>query len=59
MLLLLAYMSRNLGKTYLISQLGSGLANKYGIWEGVIKNGIAFLKDISNVIFLWEEDEGN
>ena len=41
-------------KTYLITPLGSGLANKYGIWEKVIKPGLECLKDYSNVVFLYE-----
>lgn len=30
-------MSENKNKTYLISKLGSGLANRYGIFEGIIE----------------------
>lgn len=43
-------------KTFYISQLGAGLANKYYIWENIIKKGLEKnLKDFSNVVFLWEE----
>lgn len=40
--------------TFLISPIGSGLANKYHIWERVIKPGIKTLGKYKNVIFLWE-----
>lgn len=40
---------------FLITQLGGGLANKYGIWEAVIKPGIEVLRTYKNVQFLWEE----
>ena len=43
-------------KIFYISQLGAGLANKYYIWENVIKQGLEKnLKDFANVVFLWEE----
>lgn len=39
---------------YLISELGSGLANKYNIFEQIIKPRIKKdFKDYKNVIFLW------
>ncbi len=44
-------------KLFLISQLGSGLANRHCIWEKVIKSGIEILRNYPNVIFLWEVDE--
>ena len=40
-------------KEFLISQLGSGLANKYKIWEEIIEKGIAGLKKYPNVKFLF------
>jgi len=40
-------------KTFLISQLGSGLANKYHIWEEVIRPGLEVLKKYPNVKFLF------
>ena len=51
------YISINPDKTFLISQLGSGLANRYHIWEKVIKLGLELLRNYNNVIFLWEIDE--
>jgi len=43
-------------KTFYISQLGAGLANKYNIWENVIKQGLEKnLQQYPNVVFLWEE----
>lgn len=42
-------------KTFYISQLGAGLANKYKIWENIIKDGLEKnLKDCLNVVFLWD-----
>ena len=43
--------------TYLISRLGSGLANKYKIWEKVIKDGLKVLEKYPNVRFLYSEGE--
>jgi hypothetical protein len=41
-------------KNFYISQLGGGLANKYKIWDFIIKDGLEInLKNFSNVIFLW------
>ncbi len=45
----------NPSQTFLITELGSGLANKYKIWEKVIKPGLEELRRYSNVVFLWEE----
>lgn len=43
-------------KKFYISQLGGGLANKYNIWEKVIKNGLEKnLQEFPNVVFLWEK----
>lgn len=47
----------NPDKTYLISRLGAGLANRYKIWEIVIKPGLQVLKRYSNVVFLWEDND--
>ena len=42
--------------TFYISQLGGGLANKYYIWQCVIKNGLKMaLNHYENVVFLWDE----
>lgn len=40
---------------YLISKLGSGLANKYQIWEKIIQPGLQELKSHKNVQFLFED----
>jgi hypothetical protein len=43
-------------KIFYISQLGGGLANKYRIWEGLIKeNLIKTLQHYDNVVFCWKE----
>jgi len=48
---------KNSDKIYYISQLGGGLANRYKIWEQVIKPGLEkyFLR-YDNVVFLWGKD---
>ena len=44
----------NPDKTYLISKLGAGLANKYKIFEKIIEPNIKNdLKEFKNVKFLW------
>ncbi len=43
--------------TFLISKLGSGLANKYGIYEKIIKEGLRPLRKYQNVKFLFDLDE--
>lgn len=40
--------------TFLISKLGGGLANKYNIFEKVIRPGLECLKEYDNVKFLYE-----
>ena len=43
-------------KTFYISQLGGGLANKYKIWERLIRhNLVRALSDLDNVIFCWPD----
>ena len=43
-------------KTFYVSQLGGGLANRYKIWELVIKDGLEkALNQYENVVFLWDE----
>ncbi|MBT6047694.1 MAG: hypothetical protein HOG49_12815 [Candidatus Scalindua sp.] len=39
---------------FLISKLGSGLANKYGIWEKIICNRLKELIEVDNVEFLFD-----
>lgn len=49
-------LSKNPQKTYYISQLGAGLANRYKIWEEVIHPRlIKYLSCYENVVFLWDE----
>lgn len=51
------FIEKNMDKTFYISQLGGGLANRYKIWEQVIKPGLE--KNFScydNVVFLWDKD---
>ena len=41
-------------KTFYISQLGSGLANKYFIWQKLIEHNIVrVLDNYENVVFCW------
>lgn len=43
-------------KIFYISQLGAGLANKYYIWENIIKQGLEKnLQQYPNVVFLWDK----
>lgn len=51
------FIEKNQDKTFYISQLGGGLANRYKIWEQVIKPGLEKdFSDYENVIFLWDKD---
>ena len=43
---------KNHERTYLISKLGAGLANKYKIYEVVIQNGLKKLELFDNVVML-------
>ena len=44
----------NPDKIFLISKVGAGIANKYGIWEEVIEPTLPiFLMDLENVVLLW------
>jgi hypothetical protein len=44
-------------KTFYISQLGGGLANRYKIWEILIKPNIeGLLNKFDNVVFCWDKD---
>jgi len=46
--------AKNPDKIYLISKVGSGLANRYKIFEEVIEpNMKKDLRDFKNVVFLW------
>jgi hypothetical protein len=55
---LMKIIQQNPNAVFLISKLGAGLANRYGIWEEVIKNGLENnLTSCENVLFLWENGE--
>lgn len=53
LILLISSIDNNYNKTFLISPIGSGLANRYHIWEEVIKDGLEVLIDFPNVKFLY------
>lgn len=40
-------------KTFLLSPIGSGLANRYHIWEEIIREGLEVLRKYPNVKFLY------
>lgn len=43
-------------KIFYISQLGGGLANRYKIWEKLIRhNLVRSLTDLDNVVFCWSD----
>ena len=51
------FIEKNTDKTFYISQLGGGLANRYKIREKVIKPGLEkYFSHYDNVVFLWEKD---
>jgi hypothetical protein len=44
-------------KVFYISQLGGGLANRYLIWENLIReNLVRTLSNFDNVVFCWNKD---
>lgn len=49
---LIREIQNNPTKIYLVSRLGAGLANKFGIYEAIIKNGLEVLKQFNNVKFI-------
>lgn len=49
----------NPNKTFLISKIGSGLANKFEIFEEVIKPGLKDLIQYENVKFLFNVNKKN
>lgn len=51
---LLLHMAEHRDKTYVISPIGSGLANKYQIWETIIKPGLERLKGLDRIVFTFE-----
>ncbi len=52
---LIKLIEENPDHTFLISRLGSGLANKHKIWEKIICEGLKVLKKYPNVKFLYED----
>ena len=55
---LVAIIKENPDKTYLISKLGAGLANKFEIYEKIIQPKIRILlKDLPNVRFLYDPED--
>lgn len=52
---LMNHIESNPKLTFLISRLGSGLANKHKIWEKVICEGLEVLRKYPNVKFLYDE----
>jgi hypothetical protein len=54
------FIEKNIDKTFYISQLGGGLANRYKIWEKIIKPGlIKYFSRYDNVVFLWDKEIDN
>lgn len=52
------FIEKNTDKTFYISQLGGGLANRYKIWEKVIQPKlIKYLSHYDNVVFLWDKED--
>jgi len=51
---LIAFIENNKDKTFLLTPIGSGLANKFKIWERVVLPGVEKLRKYKNVIFTWE-----
>ena len=48
---------RKQDKTFYITQLGAGLANRFSIWQKLIHhNLVAKLENFDNVIFCWNEN---
>ena len=50
---LIAMIKANPDKTFLISKIGSGLANKFHIFERIIEPNLGQLRFYKNVEFLW------
>lgn len=49
---LIEFIRTNPSKIFMISKIGAGLANKYGIYEAIIKDGLNVLKEFENVRIL-------
>ena len=55
-----AHIKNNPGNKFYISKLGSGLANRYWIWEKVISHNLQDeLGGYDNVVFCWSPDDEN
>ena len=54
---LMDYIENNPKLTFMISKLGSGLANRFNIWEKIIHDGLMCLQKYPNVIFLFKFEE--
>ena len=52
LLLLSSEIQKNPDKTYLVSRLGGGLANRYGIYEEIIEPELKKLELFDNVIIM-------
>lgn len=50
MMKLLDFMSENTDKIFIITKLGGGLANRYHIYEQVIRPGLKLLSRLDNVV---------
>lgn len=49
--------SKRADKKFYISQLGGGLANKFRIWESLIRdNLVRSLEKYKNVVFCWDDN---
>jgi len=52
MLKLVSLIESSRDKTFYISKLGSGLANKHNIYESIIKKGLTLLEKHDNVVLM-------
>ncbi len=51
------FIEKNMDKTFYISQLGGGLANRYQIWEKIINPGLKkYFSHYDNIVFLWDKE---
>jgi hypothetical protein len=49
---------KNPERVFYISRLGAGLANRYNIWELIVKHNLTEeLSQYDNVVFCWDENE--
>jgi hypothetical protein len=53
-----AHIKNNPKHTFYVSKLGSGLANRYYIWQKIIGHNLTdALGEYDNVVFCWDETE--